>query len=94
MMQIYPYENVEKSKLFFRGVTESGVRDTVSEILRTGAGGKTAESEIDRICSRTDCRFRTGRVSRGRQNFDPTYYVRHNYFVRHSFQPGGVFYCV
>ena len=30
MMQIYPYENVEKSKLFFRGVTEAGVRDTVS----------------------------------------------------------------
>lgn len=23
MMQIYPYENVRKSKLFFRGVTES-----------------------------------------------------------------------
>ena len=43
MMQIYPYENVEKSKLFFRGVTESGVRDTVSEILRTVRdGGDTA----------------------------------------------------
>lgn len=31
MMQIYPYENVEKSKLFSCGVTESGVRDTVSK---------------------------------------------------------------
>ena len=39
MMQIYPYENVEKSKLFFRGVTESGVRDTVSEILRAVRDG-------------------------------------------------------
>ncbi len=38
-MQIYPYENVEKSKLFFRGVTESGVRDTVSEILRAVRDG-------------------------------------------------------
>ena len=42
MMQIYPYENVEKSKLFFRGVTESGVRDTVSEILRTVRDGGDA----------------------------------------------------
>ena len=42
MMQIYPYENVEKSKLFFRGVTESGVRDTVSEILRAVRDGGDA----------------------------------------------------
>ena len=42
MMQIYPYENVEKSKLFFRGVTESGVRDPVSEILRTVRDGGDA----------------------------------------------------
>ena len=74
--------------------TKNFAKSFFSEILRTGAGGKAAESEIDRVCARADCRFRTGRVPRGRQNFAPPYYVRRNYFVRHSFQPGGVFYCV
>ena len=34
MMQIYPYGSVEKSKLFFRGVSESGVGDIVTGIIQ------------------------------------------------------------
>ena len=33
MMQIYPYGSVDKSKLFFRGVAESGVGDIVTDII-------------------------------------------------------------
>lgn len=55
MMQIYPYEAVEKSKLFFRGVNESGVQDTVREILHTvRTGGDDALRDYARQFDRAE----------------------------------------